>query len=394
MFRRIIDLSTILDRKSCFLFGARQSGKTTFLAHAYEDAIRIDLLNASIRNELALEPHRLKGMLLAASRNNVGASSLVVIDEIQKIPDLLDEVHRLLNQNKAYRFILTGSSARKIRRAGVNLLGGRASRVSFFPLTDPERRSMNIEWPQALRMGSLPSILLSPDPKSDLLDYVELYIRDEIQNEAATRNVPRFYRFLKIASTVHAEQLVYSSLSGEVGVSSTTVKEYFQILEDTLIGFRLPPFRGGKKRIAESAPKFYFFDNGVAHALLNRWDVAEHTTEYGSSLESLILHELRAFIAYLFRRETEIYYWRSQSKFEVDFVLQNALAELTLIEVKSSKRLSAKHFKGIRKLAEDEMLTIKKKILVCNEPTSRMVDDILVLPVQEFLDTLWAGDVI
>ncbi len=396
MFERTLDLRAILDSKSLFLFGPRQTGKTTYLKSRFPDAMYVDLLDTRVQQQLIVSPYRLPE-LIAAHRalhpSGAAGPLLVVVDEIQKVPALLDEVHRHIERHPDDRFVLTGSSARKLLRSGVNLLGGRARRVRFHPIRAPERTATDLTWRAALQWGGLPSILLSDDRRSDLMDYVGLYLQEEIRNEALTRSLATFSRFLSAAATTNAEQVVYQSLASDVGVSAPTIVSYYEILEDTLIGERLMPYRCGLKRKSVASPKFYFFDTGVFHALMNRWDVADHTLEFGTALEQLVHNELRAYLDTMHRQECSLFFWRTQSRIEVDFVVEIDGKELAAIEVKSTENVTSKHLKPLRAMAQEPNFSFRRRILVCTEPRPRLTEDgILILPIPDFLDLLWSGE--
>ncbi len=396
MFQRILDLSAILSRKSLFLFGPRQTGKTTYIKSRFPDAMYVDLLDTRVQHQLLVSPHRLSEIIAArrAMRSSDASEPmLIVIDEIQKVPALLDEVHRHIESHDHARFVLTGSSARKLLRSGVNLLGGRAKRVRFHPIRTPERTGTDVSWRTALQWGGLPSILLSDDRRSDLLDYVGLYLQEEIRNEALARSLATFSRFLDVAATTNTEQVVYQSIASDVGVSAPTVVSYYEILEDTLVGERLMPYRRGIKRKSVAAPKFYFFDTGVFHALMRRWNVAPHSAEFGTALEQLVHNEIRAYLDITHREECSLFFWRTQSGIEVDFVVETESGELVAIEVKATRNVTPRHLKPLRRMAEEPEFTLRRRIVACTEPTPRLTDDgILILPIPEFLDMLWSGE--
>ena len=291
MIERLLDLTKILNKKSIFIFGPRQTGKTTFLKHTYPDAIYINLLNTQLQIELLNEPFRLNQIIQASE-----GKTLIIIDEIQKVPIILDEVQNIIQQNTTFRFILTGSSTRKIKKAGINLLGGRAKIISFSPFTYPEYTQAKISLNQVLQWGTLPQVILSEDPRSELIDYLSVYLKEEIKAEALARSLAQFSKFLELAATTVSEQIVYDSLCSDVGVSAPTIKEYFQILEDTLIGRRLYPFAKTTKRKAMVSSKFYFFDVGIGNALLKRFSLHEKTSEYGTACEQYLFQEILACI--------------------------------------------------------------------------------------------------
>ncbi len=392
MFERILNINPILQRKSLFLLGPRQTGKSTFLKKYFPNNLYINLLNTELHQDLLKRPHHIKEIINAYKhQHDSNSGTTIIIDEIQKIPELLDEIHDHIQNNEQDRFILTGSSARKIKKAGINLLGGRAKMQQFFSLIAPERKTKSVSWQEALQWGGIPSILLSSNKRSDLLDYINIYINEEVKAEGLVRNLPSFSKFLDIAATTNTEQIVYESIASDVSVSAVTVKEYYQILEDTLIGHRLYPFSKSIKRKSVVSPKFYFFDTGVANALLRHFELKTDTPEYGHALEHFIYCELQAFISYN-EPEGQLFFWRTHTKSEVDFIFQDKNHNLFAIEVKATENVTDKHLKGIRAFAEEKQLPIKHKIVVCLEPMTRQTTDkILITPVKNFLENLWIG---
>ena len=389
MIKRLLDLADILKTKSVFIFGPRQTGKTTFLRHTYPEAIYINLLNTQLQIELTNEPYRLNQIIKA----NTG-KSLVIIDEIQKVPVILDEVQNVIQQHSSFRFILTGSSSRKIKKAGINLLGGRARIISFFPFAYPEYMQANISLQQALQWGTLPQVVLSDDPKSELMDYIDVFLREEIKAEALVRSLAQFSKFLELAATTVSELVIYDSLCSDVGVSAPTIKEYFQILEDTLIGRRLYPYSRTTKRKAMVSPKFYFFDVGISNALLRRFSLHERTSEYGTACEQYVYQELSSYVNQS-NRTISLYYWRSYDKREVDFVVEKESGSVVLIEVKSAKKVIPKHLSGINAFCEEKSIEVDKKIVLCFESTKRIMGkNVIVYPFNNFLIDLWENKVV
>jgi predicted AAA+ superfamily ATPase len=389
MIERLLDLTNILDKKSIFIFGPRQTGKTTFLKYKYPNAIYLNLLNTQLQLELLNEPYRLN-QIIEASEDK----ALVIVDEIQKAPILLDEIQNIIQENNSLRFILTGSSARKIKKAGINLLGGRAKIISFAPFTYPEYTQAKISLIQVLQWGTLPPVILSDDPKSELIDYIDVYLREEIKAEALVRSIAQFSKFLELAATTVSEQIVYDSLCSDVGVSAPTIKEYFQILEDTLIGHRLYPYSKTTKRKAMASPKFYFFDVGIGNALLKRFSLHEKTSEFGTACEQYVFQEISAYIKQN-NKLISFYYWRSYDKHEVDFVVELEDEQVVLVEVKSSKKINSKHLSGINAFCEEKSINVYKKIIVCFESTKRLIPkSIIVYPFVAFLKDLWENRII
>jgi uncharacterized protein len=309
----------------------------------------------------------------------------VVIDEIQRLPSLLDEVHRLI-EKRGQRFLLTGSSARKLRLGGANLLAGRAWRADLFPFTSIEIPDFDLL--RYLNFGGLPGIYLGTEPDEDLSAYVGTYLSEEIKAEAVTRNIQAFSQFLEMAGLSNGCEIVYESMASDCGVSAGTLKSYIGILEDTLVGFTLPGYTKSSIRKATSRSKFYFFDLGVARHLGKRSHIQEGSKEFGDAFEHFIVAEIRAYLSYS-RKKIVMSYWRSQSQFEVDIVLEDRVA----IEVKSTQLASQKHLKGLRALKEEKLQ--QAYILVSLDPISRKTDDgIQIFPWKIFLKNLWDGKVI
>lgn len=389
MYQRVLNITQILARKSLFLLGPRQTGKSTYLRTHFPEALYINLLKSSEYQNYLRDPSYLHKTVNYFVKNNM--SRIVIVDEIQKIPSLLNDIHDLMEQNKSLRFILTGSSARKLKRGGANLLGGRASWIRFHPLCYPELGLNQDElWLNGLSSGKLPPIIDSPNYFDDLKDYVGLYLREEIQEEGLTRSLENFSRFLDIAALMNGEQINYTSIGSDAQISPTLVRDYFEILSDTLVGHLLPAFLATTKRKAMSTSKFYFFDNGVVNALTGRAFVPKGTPEFGKSLELAIYSEILAYINYR-QCSKKVEYWRSISKFEVDFLVYDRVDEIVAIEVKSSAHPSKKDFKGL--LALEEEYKLQKKIIVCQGEQPLLTEEgIEILPLSVFLKKLWQGD--
>src|SRR5437870_3117477 len=371
---RLIDLPGLLRRKSHFLFGPRQTGKTSLVRHTLEGVRSYDLLDSSVYLTLSREPGRLGQELTPRDR-------LVVIDEIQRLPALLNEVHRLIEE-RGTRFLLTGSSARKLRTGGVNLLGGRARVKYLHPLTSQELGA-RFDLVRAIRRGLLPSIYFSDDPRADLEAYAGTYLQQEIVAEGATRNVPAFSRFLKVAALCNGTIVNFTNVASDAQVARTTVYEYFEILKDTLVLHELPAWRKSLRRKPLASSKFYFFDAGVTAALQGR-QLRPRTPEFGEGVETYLMHELVAYRDYV--SGEPLSYWRSTSGFEVDFIL----GDHTGIEMKAKDTISPRDVRSLRALAEERKL--KRHICVSLETRPRRVDGIAVMPMQKFLDALWSGE--
>ncbi|MFM2385981.1 MAG: hypothetical protein RL660_738 [Bacteroidota bacterium] len=364
---------------SYFLWGVRQVGKSTMLNQHFPDAMRFDLLESDLFRRLLSAPELFRERILASPN-----TKLVIVDEIQKLPILLDEVHWLI-ENKRIQFILTGSSPRKIVRQGVNLLGGRAIRTELLPLSFIEIPNFNLL--KALNDGLMPKHYLSTRADRLIGSYIGAYLQDEIIAEAQVREVAAFSRFLDNAAFSNAEILSYTNIATECGIKATAVKAYFNILVDTMIGNFVEPFQKAPKRRVVGSPKFYFFDVGICNYLLKRRGIEYGTVHFGTAFEHFIYMELKAYITYN-SKNYPIRYWRTTSGFEVDFIIGDAVAA---IEVKGAKQINSRHLKGLTAFAEE--YSVQHKIVVCLEDYARLVNDtILVLPWQDFLQRLWKGE--
>lgn len=374
LIERLPDIKGWLARKSHFLFGPRQTGKTFLIRRVLPDARLYDLLDSSVYLALSQRPARLAEELTPRDK-------VVVIDEVQRLPVLLNEVHRLIEQ-QGIRFLLTGSSARRLRRGGVNLLGGRARTRFLHPLTSRELGA-HFDLARAIERGLLPSIYFSDDPKADLDAYTGTYLQQEIVAEGATRNVPAFSRFLRVAALCNATLVNFTNVANDAQVPRTTVYEYFEILKDTLLLHEVPAWRKSRKRKPLVSSKYYFFDVGVASALQGRL-VKPETPEFGAAFETWLLHEIVSYRDYV--SGEPVNYWRSTSGFEVDFIL----GDHTAIEVKAKNNVSPQDLKSLRVLAEEKRL--KRYLCVSLEPRRRQVEGVTILPFRQFLDALWNGE--
>lgn len=376
MYKRALDLPKLLKKKSFFLFGPRGTGKTTLIRQTLSDAFVIDLLEIKTYREYLKNPSILSEQQL---------KPIVVIDEVQKLPEILDEVHRLIESLKI-TFLLTGSSARKLKRGGANLLAGRAWWADLFPLTYKEIPDFDLM--TYLNRGGLPSVYQSDDYVEELRAYAALYLREEIQNEALTRKVAQFSEFLDLIALSNGEEISYQSLAGDCGVSANSIKNYIQILEDTLVVFQLKAFVKTRMRKAISRSKIYFFDVGVTNSLAKRGSIIEGSEMFGRAFEHFILLEMRAFLSYA-RKDSTMYYWRSTSRFEVDLILDSRWA----IEIKSAGSIQDKHLKGLRALKEEGLIQ-NFAVVSCGRVERKTKDGIVIFPWKNFLKKLWKGEII
>jgi predicted AAA+ superfamily ATPase len=363
-------------RETFFLWGPRQTGKTTLLQASYPDARWVDLLKPDEYRRYLERPETLREELAASP-----AAGQIVIDEVQKVPALLDEVHWLHEHRKA-RFALCGSSARRVRRGGGNLLGGRALRFELLGLTAREI-GRDFDLVRMLNNGYLPSHYLSDDSDRRLAAYVGDYLKEEVAAEGLVRNLPVFSAFLRSAALSDGDLVNFSNIARECGVSSPTVKGHFGILEDTLLGTWLPGYTRRPKRRVISAPKFYFADVGVVNHLAHRGRLVPGAELFGKAFENWIFHELRAANAYS-RHPHDLHYWRLASGIEVDFIVDDMRVA---IEAKATARVTADHLKGLRHLHQDHPRA--RRVVVCLEPRRRRTaDGIDILPFKAFLDEL------
>lgn len=364
-----------------FLWGSRQTGKSTLLRSKYPDAVWIDLLKAEEYRRYLDTPEYLRQEL-----PDKGDMPFVVIDEVQKLPALLDEVH-WLHENRHVQFAMCGSSARKVKRGHANLLGGRAIRYEMFGFVSAELYP-DFDLHRLLNHGYLPRIYLAKQPRRLLNAYVANYLKEEIAAEGLVRNLPVFSNFLNLASLSDTEIVNFSTIARDCGVSSQTVKEYFQILEDTMLGRWLPSFRKRPKRRVTAASKFYFSDVGVVNFLAKRGAVQQGSELFGKAFENWCFHELNAYNMYN-EAFAEFSYWRLAGGTEVDFIVNDMKVA---IEAKASEKISGKHLKGLRSLKVDHS-EVGRRIIVCNEKKLRTTEDnIEIIPAAVFATMLWAGE--
>jgi uncharacterized protein len=361
------------------VLGPRQTGKSSIVRAQFPEALHLDFLDARTRAELELNPGRLQELVHSAGRE------VVVLDEIQKAPALLDDLHWLL-ENGSTRFVLCASSARKLRRAG-NLLGGRIFACHLQPLTSREIPGFDLD--RYLQHGGLPPMYLAEDPAALLRNYAQVYLYEEIVEEALVKRVGVFGRFLETVAATHGRTMNYSNIARECGVSHHTVRSYFQILEDTLLGFTLEPWKKSRERRMVETAKFYLFDVGVARALLPEMPLATPGTDvYGRAFEHFILREIQACYSYS-HRPLRLSFWRTSSGAEVDFIVGDMRHA---IETKASLNVSAQDFKGLRLVRKDFPGT-PATLVYRGERDYLTEDGIRVQPWSRFLERLWAGEI-
>ena len=379
MYIRFLKLEETAE-DSLFLWGARQTGKSTLLKTLFPDARRYDLLKSEEFERLFRNPE-----LLREELQDADPLRLVIIDEVQKIPRLLDEVHWLIS-NRNIRFVLCGSSARKLVRCGANLLGGRALRTVMYPLVSAEISDFDLH--RAIHNGMLPRHYTVQNPQRRMQAYIGDYLNEEIRAEALSRNLLSFTRFMEIAAQCSGEMVVYNNIAQDCGVSANTVKEYFQILEQTMIGYLISGFTATTKRRAISAPKFYYFDVGIVNYLLKRNTMARGTEAFGHAFEHLIMQEIIAYLGYNYLDEKPTY-WRTSGGYEVDCIIDNGRIA---IEFKSCDEVKSRHTKGLKAFQEEYPQA--RLIIVSMDKYKRVMNDIEIFPATEFLSELWKGKIV
>jgi predicted AAA+ superfamily ATPase len=376
-YLRLLKLPT----RPFFLFGPRGTGKSTWLHQHLSDGYLIDLLNEGKYQELLARPQ-----LFAEEISGVEKDRWVIVDEAQRLPNLLNEVHRLI-EKEGRKFALCGSSARKLRQVGVNLLAGRATRRLMFPLL-PEEMSDDFTILSALQIGTLPLVVKSTDPVETLKDYVQMYLREEIQAEAIVRNLPAFARFLPVAALFHGQVLNISSLARDAGAHRNTIAGYIEVLEDTLLAFRLPAYQPKLKVKEQQHPKLYFVDAGIVRSIKKQLGPLT-IEEKGALFEGWVCNLLRALINYRDLAD-DLFYWApADSKTEVDFLLVKGNSKVA-IEAKSSENLDNEDYKGLR--AIKDLSGLKRRIIVYGGAAKRVTNDgIEILPVKEFIVQINTG---
>lgn len=383
--KRILDMK-LPRQQSAFLWGARKTGKTTYLKERFPNSLVYDFLKTDLFFEISKNPSLLRERLLAKDKSVL--KEPIILDEVQKIPQVLDEVHWLI-ENKGLRFVLCGSSARKLKRGHTNLLGGRAWRYELFPLVSQEIGKVNLL--HVLNHGLIPLHYLQNDEdcKKSLEAYVQDYLREEVFAEGLTRNIPAFSRFFDAFGYSHGEMTNYSNIARECGVDSKTVKEYYQILVDTLLAVRVEPFKKRQSRqVITKAAKYYMFDVGVAGYLTKRHLTEQRGAEFGKAFEHFLLMEMVAYRSYA-GKDFVINFWRTKSGLEVDFVL--GIGEVA-IEIKGAGRIDKKDMNGLD--AFIQAYSPKRSIIICNEKEKRLHGKIEISPWEIFLEQLWAGKIL
>ena len=371
-------------QQSAFLWGPRKTGKSTYLKAKFPASLVYDFLKTDLFLEFSKRPSLLREQILAKDEDTI--SSPIILDEVQKVPQLLDEVHWLI-ENKGLRFIMCGSSARKLKRGKANLLGGRAWRYEMFPFVTAELDKLDLL--KALNRGLIPVHYFQDSYKKSLRAYTQDYLKEEVFDEGLTRNIPAFSRFFDAMGFSHGELTNFSNIARECGVDSKTVKEYYQILKDTLLGDFIEPFKRRQNRqIISRTSKFYLFDVGVAGTITKRNVRQERGVDFGKAFEHFILMELTAHNSYK-EIDYEINFWRTKSGLEVDFILGGGE---TAITVKGGSSIKNKDLRPLN--AFIETYAPRKALVVCNEKEERIVGKVRITPWRKFLRDLWNGKII
>ena len=381
--RRVLEIGKLLEESSLFLFGPRMTGKTAYIENELQKKaiLSITFLDGDTLDAFRRNPVLLRSML------NGRTEGLVIVDEVQLFPPVLLDIQHIMTHSDIH-FLLTGSSARKLKRSGSNLLGGRAGIVPMHPLVWKEIRDRNPDLDCIFATGMLPKAFTAKSYQTQLRNYVRGYLDNEIAAEGERRDLGVFSNFLTFAASENTELVNYTNVSRDIGMSADTIKGWYQILVDTFIGYYLRPYRKGSKRIPVNTSKFYFFDVGVARTAARMPVPSETMTEYGKMFENYIFMELKAYIDYRMT-DDELYFWRTREGYEVDFVVENKVA----IEVKTSKNISNRELRGIRAFRDEN--AVKDYIIVCRELFERTTEDgIRIMPWKVFLDKLWNNEIV
>lgn len=380
MFKRLQDLKN-RGNESAFLWGARQTGKSTLLKALFPRSPCYDFLLSDVYEKYSRRPSQLRAEL---SERPPAKGTPVLIDEVQLVPDLLPEIQWMI-VNLGIAFILSGSSPRKLKRVGANLLGGRALRYELFPLVWKEIPGFKLE--RALNQGLLPRHYLLGAASPAMQAYVGDYLKEEIAAEARQRRIPTFSRFLEAAALTNGEVVNQTNIARECGLSVPTVSDYFDILVETLVGRFVPAYQVRPKRRIVSAPRFYFFDVGLANYLLQRVNLTPRSEAFGKAFEHFMFQELKAHAHYS-GLNYPISYWRTTSQYEVDFVLGHNVA----VEIKSTEEINSKHLRGLNAFSEE--YPGMKRFLVSRDPTPKKYEGVRAVPWTQFLEELWSGAII
>lgn len=369
---------------SYFLFGPRGTGKSVWTQRFYPNALRLDLLDPEVFRSYNSRPERLRHLLDAHSQQHT-----IIIDEVQKLPELLPLVHALIERDKHFQFVLTGSSARKLKRAGVDLLAGRAVLRQMAPYMAAEL-GVRFHLTDALTLGMLPLVLGAPEPADTLRSYAALYVREEVQMEGLVRNVGNFSRFLEVMAFSHGSVLNMANIARECEIGQKAVEGYLSIVEDLLLAFRVPIFTRRAQRATAKHPKFYYFDTGVFRSLRPRGPLDRPEEIDGAALEGLVAQHLRAWIAYT-PEPHELFFWRTRSGVEVDFVVYGP-SEFIAIEVKNTARIHVRDLASLKAFRQD--YPTSRQLFLYRGTERRTIDGVTCIPCEEFLRSLLPGNIL
>jgi predicted AAA+ superfamily ATPase len=390
-YKRYLKLD-VEPRQSIFLWGARKTGKSTYLKSLYPNSVYYDLLKTDLLMRYEKHPYLIREEILTLPPEKL--TFPIIIDEIQKVPALLDEVHWLIENTDAY-FVLCGSSSRKLKQQGTNLLGGRATKYHFYPLVYPEyQHEFNLL--KIFNHGLIPSHFVAQNPRKLLQTYISDYLNNEIRAEGYVRNIAGFGRFLDSTLFSHGQTLNYSNIARDCSVDSKTVKEYYQILVDTLVGYLIYPYtKRISRNIISHAPKFYYFDVGIINRMRKKHFDDLNGAEAGQAFEHFVMTELIAFLN-LTDSDYNLYYWRTNTKLEIDFILSDHFSLPIPIEVKSSKLVHKTELATMKAFMYEH--DVIKGYVVCLEENMRKVSldngkEILIMPIKDFLSYLWQGKI-
>jgi predicted AAA+ superfamily ATPase len=379
--KRFLNIQKHLTEKSVLLLGPRRTGKSYFIQNQVKPDLYFNLLETETFSKFAYDPGLIKKEIKSSHQ-------LICIDEIQKLPNLMNEVHSLIESHKKLRFILTGSSAKNLKKSHTSLMAGRARQLNFLPFTYNEVKHHHFDLKKFLLYGGLPDTYLSNDPWEELKDYAGIYLKEEIQAEAFVRKIENYARFLEFAALSSGQLLNFESLANDAFIPARTIRDYYQLLEETMIGYNLRPFKKAGSRKEISTNKFYFFDTGVLNSFIRRKTLIEKSTEFGDLFEHFIFLELKAYQLQT-RADWDLEFWRTHTKDEVDFILGKGEV---IIEVKSSAQFKNEFVSGLNKFKN--LYKCKRAILVCQTEEKKIIEGIEIYPWKEFLEELWSGEII
>lgn len=379
--KRQIPIERHLSEKSIILLGPRRTGKSSLIEKEVKPDSLVNLLDSSTFQKLSFNPSLIKDFISPKD-------TIIAVDKVQKLPSLMDEIHSLIEKNKKLRFVLTGSSVRNIKKTHTSLMAGRARQMQLLPFSYIELKKHGFDLNIFLSFGGLPPVYLSSNPWEELKDYTGEYLREEIMTSAFVRKIENYSRFLTFAAKTNGQVLNFEALARDAFIPARTIRDYYDLLEETMLGYVLPSYKKKISRKEVSTSKFYFFDIGVCNSIIKRKEIKEKTEAFGEAFEHFIFLELKNYQLQS-RADWELAFWRTHTGSEVDFVLGDGEV---IIEVKSSKKVIPDDLKGLQKFSENQK--VKRKILVCREENPRKINDVEILPWESFLEQLWNGQII